>query len=107
MEREVFPRPEIRRLLERFVTVALYTDIVPIGSITPDQRLDLSEANRTRQQDLIRDLTTPVYVVLTPDGRLIDAEGGYIPAGRFKAYLESALKKAGGNPMVTMTGKSS
>ena len=34
MERGVFPRPEVVALLEKFVTVQLYTDFVPIDSIT-------------------------------------------------------------------------
>ena len=44
MEAGVFPRPEVVSLLKKFVTVQLYTDFVPIGSITPDQREEAGRA---------------------------------------------------------------
>ena len=34
MEKRVLPRPEIVKLLSEFVTIQLYTDFVPIASIT-------------------------------------------------------------------------
>ena len=34
MEQRVLPRPEIVKLLSEFVTIQLYTDFVPIASIT-------------------------------------------------------------------------
>ena len=42
MERRVLPRPEVVSLLKKFVTVQLYTDFVPICSITADQREELA-----------------------------------------------------------------
>ena len=41
MEQGVFPRGDVTKLLRKFVTVQLYTDYVPIGSITADQRQKL------------------------------------------------------------------
>ena len=46
MERRVLPRPEVVALLKKFVTVQLYTDFVPISSITADQREELAGANQ-------------------------------------------------------------
>ncbi len=68
MERGVFPRPEVVPLLRKFVTVQLYTDFVPIDSITPEQRKERAERNQSRELDL-GETTNPFYVVLSPDRR--------------------------------------
>jgi thiol:disulfide interchange protein DsbD len=93
MEREVLPQPEIAVLLQRFVTVQLYTDFVPIDSITQEQREELARANAERQVDLVNDTTTPLYVVLTPDGEVIGTKGGYVPVPEFKSFLITALER--------------
>ncbi len=98
MEREVMPRPEISDLLSQFVTVAQYTDIVPISSISPDARLELASANSKRQYDLVRDVTTPLYVVLSPEGQVLGSRGGYIAAEEYQAFLEQFLKPADKTP---------
>ena len=38
MDQRVLPKSDVVKLLEKFVTVKLYTDFVPINSITPAQR---------------------------------------------------------------------
>ena len=43
MERGVFPRRDVVPLLRKFVTVQLYTDYVPIDSITAEQRKERAE----------------------------------------------------------------
>ena len=43
MEQRVLPRPEVVNLLKQFVTIQLYTDYVPIASITAAQRKELAE----------------------------------------------------------------
>ena len=53
-------------LLKKFVRVQLYTDIVPIGSITPEQRLELAEANQKRIIELAKEATNPFYVGKRP-----------------------------------------
>ncbi len=91
MERAVMPKPDVRGLLGEFVTVALYTDFVDIGSITPDLREKLALDNRLLQVDLVSDITTPLYVVLTPEGKVLGAKGGYIPVDQYKQFLSTAL----------------
>ena len=76
MEQRVLPRPEIVKLLKEFVTVQLYTDFVPIASITAAQRKELAEKNQERQLDLAQEATNPFYVVLTPEGKLVVVDGG-------------------------------
>ena len=62
-------------MLKEFVTVQLYTDFVPIASITAAQRKELAEKNQERQLDLAQEATNPFYVVLTPDGKLVASHG--------------------------------
>ncbi len=71
MESRVFPKPEVVALLKRFVTVQLYTDFVPISSITADERKELASANQVRLLKLAKDVTNPFYVVLSPEGDLV------------------------------------
>jgi thiol:disulfide interchange protein DsbD len=98
MEVEVLPRPEIVELLRQFVTVAQFTDSVPIGSISADARIDRAEINRLKQSDLVGDVTTPLYVILTPGGKPVASKGGYIPVTEFRTFLESALARATQKP---------
>jgi len=93
METGVFPRPEVVALLKKFVTVQLYTDIVPIGSITPAQRLKLAEANQERIIELAKEATNPFYVVLSPSGEVLARIGGYNEPPVFVEFLTKALEK--------------
>jgi thiol:disulfide interchange protein DsbD len=93
MEKSVLPKPEVAALLSQFVTVQLYTDIVPIGSITPDQRIALAEQNQLRQIDLTNDATNPFYVALTPEGKLLGTKGGFREVPVFVEFLNGALEK--------------
>ncbi|OJW09435.1 MAG: hypothetical protein BGO49_12935 [Planctomycetales bacterium 71-10] len=96
MERRVLPRPDIVKLLEEFVTVQLYTDRVPIDSITAEQREELAQANQIRQLDLAAEQTNPFYVILTPDGKVVSSIGGYNEPPVFQDFLVKALDKARG-----------
>jgi thiol:disulfide interchange protein len=93
MESGVFPRPEVVDLLKKFVRVQLYTDIVPIGSITPEQRLELAEANQKRIIELAKEATNPFYVVLSPNGEVLSRIGGYNEPPVFVDFLSKALDK--------------
>ena len=91
MEQGVFPRPEIVQLLRKFVTVQLYTDYVPIGSITAEQTQQRAELNQQRELDLTQEATNPFYVVLSPDGQVIARLGGYNEPPVFSQFLKTAL----------------
>jgi len=93
MEQTVLNRKEIAGLLSQFVTVQLYTDYVPIASLTQEQRETLAEKNQLLQLDLTKEATNPFYVVLTPDGRLVKAIGGYRKPPIFSEFLNDALAK--------------
>jgi thiol:disulfide interchange protein DsbD len=97
MEKRVLPRPEVVSVLDRFITVQLYTDFVPIASITADQREELAKKNQDRQVELTNEVTNPFYVVLSPDGKLLGGLGGYNPPEAFVDFLSKSLDKLKGN----------
>jgi thiol:disulfide interchange protein DsbD len=92
MEQGVFPRPEVVELLRKFVTVQLYTDYVPIGSITAEQRQQLGERNQERILEL-GESTNPFYVVLAPNGQELNRIGGSRKPAVFVDFLQKALQK--------------
>jgi thiol:disulfide interchange protein DsbD len=100
MERRVLPRPDVVERLKQFVTIQLYTDFVPIESITAAQRKELAEKNQERQLDLAQEATNPFYVVLSPDGKLVASLGGYNEPPVFLDFLSKALEKARGDVSV-------
>lgn len=105
MERRVLPRPEVVKLLQEFVTVQLYTDRVPIASITADQREELALANQNRQLDLAAEQTNPFYVIMTPDGKVVSSMGGYNEPSVFQDFLAKALDKARGTASVAQASR--
>ena len=94
MEQRVLPRPEVVALLKKFVTVQLYTDFVPIASITADQRKELAEKNQERMLELAQEATNPFYVVLSPDGEVLVARSAATTSPPvFVDFLTKALDK--------------
>ena len=96
MEKRVLPRPEIVDLLKQFVTVQLYTDFVPIASITADDRKKLAERNQETQLNMAQEATNPFYVILNPAGEPVASLGGYNEPPVFHDFLTKALEKARG-----------
>jgi thiol:disulfide interchange protein len=94
MEATVFPRADVVPMLNRFVTVQLYTDFPPLGSITAEQRLSLGQRNQNLELDLVNDATNPFYVVLSPAGRVLGGIGGYNQPRVFIEFLNKALEKS-------------
>jgi hypothetical protein len=90
MEYSVFPRSDGVPLLSRFETIMLFMDLVPIHSLTSDQRSKIGEENGEFQFALTGELTTPYFAVVDPLGKLVAAQGGYLEPGEFIAFLEAA-----------------
>jgi thiol:disulfide interchange protein DsbD len=107
METGVFPRPEVVALLKKFITLQLYTDIVPIGSISAEQRLKLADANKYRIIELAKEATNPFYVVLAPSGEVLARIGGYNEPRVFVEFLTKALERVSPNMKVADTGSAS
>jgi thiol:disulfide interchange protein DsbD len=81
MEANMFPRPEVRRELERFVTVRLYTD----GDGTVYQR------QQEMQQSMFGTVALPLYAIVPPDGNAISTFPGLT---RDPAEFLSFLRRA-------------
>jgi thiol:disulfide interchange protein len=94
MENGVFPLPQVVTLLKKFVTVQLYTDFVPIDSITREQRYELGDKNANLLLEHTKDPANPLYVILSPSGERLAAKGGLIEFPNFVEFLSKALEKA-------------
>ncbi len=92
MEKSVMPLPAVVAELRKFVTVQLYTDFVPIDSLDKDQRYDLAVANLTREQDLVNETTSPRYVVVDVQGKVLSTSEA-VEAPSFLRFLKGALDK--------------
>ncbi len=85
MEINIFQRPEIERILEKFVLVQLYTDYGP----------DAQRYQRI-QAEVYGTVALPFYVILSPDGEVVGTHGGIMrdPA-RFAEFLNQGLPAGG------------
>lgn len=93
MEQVVIPRPEVVAELRKFVRVRLYTDFVPIESLTREEAEYLGEDNLDLEQKLVSATTSPLYVVVTPDGKVL-AQKGFDPSpASFVTFLQEGLAK--------------
>lgn len=87
-------QPHLRKRLENFVLVRLYTDNVP--TIQDRERSqELLETNIKRQVEWFGDTTLPAYAVVTPDGedRLATFIGLEQQEGAFAEFLDKGLEK--------------
>jgi thiol:disulfide interchange protein DsbD len=100
MENGVMPRPDVVALLRKFVTVQLYTDQVPIDTLSMDKKEELAADNLDREIKLTAQQTSPLYVVLNPDGKVLAQAGGFIEAPRYIKFLTDALSKFDGDKQV-------
>ncbi len=92
MEQQVLPSPEVLPLLQKFVTVQLFTDFVPISSITAAQRGKLAKDNQERLAKF-GDATNPCFAVLSPTGDVLGRLSGYHDARAFADFLSNSLQK--------------
>lgn len=67
-EKNVFPVPEVRSEMSRFVRVQLYTDSVPEKGLSEDQAVALALKYREWQAKTFDDITLPLYAVIDPAG---------------------------------------
>jgi thiol:disulfide interchange protein len=80
MEKNMFPRPEVERELNRYVKVELFTDRQTPG----DAR------NRRLQRELTGTVALPVYLIVQPDGKTVVRmfEGSTRDPQQFVAFLQ-------------------
>ncbi len=105
MERTVMPMPEVIAEMRKFIPVQLYTDFVDIETLSQDQREALAEANLEREQRMVDQTTSPLYVVVSPEGKVLESVGGYNAAPVFLKFLKTGLEKHGaGSAEATKVG---
>ncbi len=93
VEKSIMPKPDVVEQLKKFVTVQLYTDTVDIDSLTKEQRKELADDNLDFEEKLTEQITSPLYVVVTPDGKKV-AQTGYSADTNFlRDFLKGALAK--------------
>jgi thiol:disulfide interchange protein DsbD len=116
-EKNVFVRPTVRKELEKYVRVQLYTDSVPDQSLSPAQAQAQAARNSRWQSATFDDVTNPFYAIIRPqsgqppvvpgpDGteRLNGAarqwtRKGYIPEAKiadFESFLSDPLRQLSG-----------
>ena len=75
VEQSVMPRPDTVEELKKFVTVSLFTDHLDINSLSVSDREDGGAANLAFEDELTGQTTSPLYTVVTPDGKLLGYKG--------------------------------
>jgi len=82
MEINIFSRPDVQALLKRFVLLQLYTD-------TADPE---AERYQKLQAEKFGTVALPYYVILRPDGSVVDTHGGLMrDPKRFARFLQQGL----------------
>ncbi len=85
MEEGMFPRPEIKSELLKFVTAELWTD-----AGTPEEN-----ANAELRIKLTESITNPVYVIMTSEGKVVKIfQGGTNDAEKYKKFLVDGFELA-------------
>ena len=84
MENQVFPKPQVRRELDKFIMVKLYTDDPDVGDAHTKLQLERFGSN-----DL------PLYVILTPEGKEVARSVTEFDADKFAVFLKDGFKKSG------------
>lgn len=105
MEENVWPVPEIKEIIEKdYVLVSLYVDdraklpadkafifILPDGS--KKQIKTVGDVYATLQSQNFTSVSQPLYVVVTPDEKLLTRPVGYTPNEKeYKTWLECGLE---------------
>ena len=84
MEKSVLPKGENPNLLSQLVRVQLYTDTNAIpGTLNWEDGKRIRAINKQLQEEWLKDVTLPSYVVVTPDGKEI--------LSRFSGYKEDPV----------------
>ena len=93
MEQRILSRSDTIPWLSQYVTVQLFDDRVPIGSISPREQEGLAGANCDKQLKLIGRAITPCFVVLNPDGEVVSTLKGYQSHPPIAEFLSQSLAR--------------
>ena len=87
MERNVFPKPEVKAEMNNYILVRLWTD----------RESAQDEKNKAFQEKLTQSVALPTYVVVTPEGKPLGVRQGLQKESSFVEFL----KKPEGSSLVT------
>lgn len=79
MEKNVFPVPEVEKELNKFVLARLYTD-----KGTPE-----SDANQNLELEMAKVTTLPLYVVVSPEGKVLKVHQQQPPLNDKEQFLKA------------------
>lgn len=83
MEANIFPLPQVQEKLSKMITVKLYTD----------RRNDVQEENNKEfQKTKFNSIELPLYVILTPDEKLVGTKAFTRDLQEFLDFLEKGIK---------------
>ena len=83
MEKNVLPRPEVVREIDKFIPVELYVD----------RPTDLDRKNQKLMQELAGSVAMPIYAIVSPDGKLVKLVQGSRSSTEFVMFLKSAQEQ--------------
>jgi hypothetical protein len=82
MERTIFPQAMIAERFEKMIPVKLITDM----------RGEPYETNKQFQQDKFNTVEIPMYVIVTPDGKVVETTAFTSDVQEFADFLDKVLK---------------
>lgn len=93
VEQKIMPRPDTVEELKKFVTVSLYTDQVDIEKLPLETKQALALENLELEVKLVEETTSPVYAVVTPEGKLLGKTSYQQDENFLRDFLRDIQKK--------------
>lgn len=90
---KVMEKPKLRKRLEKFVRVQVYTDSVP--TIPNELEEKMLEKNLKLQTEWFGDVSLPAYVIVTPKGKILAKVTGLQSEDVFAEFLDEGFEKWG------------
>ena len=119
-ERDIFPQPDVKRLLKQYVLVQLYTDKVPDRYYSPDELAQFGGGTARQRADAVANLAIqrkefgteqlPLYAILKPDAdgtyKVVASyqEGKINNKSAFGQFLKKPLDANGGSSLAQAGG---
>ncbi len=104
VEQYVMPRADTVEELKKFVTVSLYTDRLDIPILSVADQEAGGEANLEFEVGLTEQTTSPLYAVVTPEGKLLGQTGYQTDQNFLRDFLRSIRQKHAGADKVAAAG---
>ncbi len=81
MELNMFPKPQVKALMDQMVKVRLFTD----------RRTEPYLSNKKLQESMYNSIELPLYAIVTPSGKLIGTKAFTRDESEFRGFLEKGL----------------